>query len=334
MKIAPAKGNENVGLWGLLAIIAVAFLLIFATVPVLALRGGVPIDAYYSTNGFSGTVTPKTPTGWQVNSTTVYHFTSVGDLYAVKKVYVPIFHPETKNYTMYYEVSIVYPYSLAPGGGDIAGWTRSSNIDAQLGPFLGYLTTYTAATATMIAFQGVSHLLFLNGTSFDEYYVGLGFERTFKNTNVNADSSQFLMDISALWLPAINSDVSYSTFTGFLSTIYSDAVAIETFVLIVSSIAIIGWIAYRASSLDDTLDRFLSIASTQTEENWSHLSSLIKRPHHSGTGQELVSAVGVATHEDNERLASSLRELEQRRLISRSLIEKGADIISVWRTVV
>jgi hypothetical protein len=176
--------------------------------------------------------------------------------------------------------------------------------------------------------------VFLNGTSFVQYSVALGFVRVFKNSNVNADSSQFLMDIDALWLPAINNDASYSTNTSFLSALYGDAVAMETYVLLVSSIAIIGWIAYRALSMDDALGRFLSRSSTQTEENWSHLSGLLRRPRHSGTGQELISAASVTKQEDVEQLATSLRELEQLHLIQRSLIEKGPDIISVWRTVV
>ena len=74
----------------------------------------MPYDAYYSSHGYSGTVTPATPSGWQINSTAVYRECFglkpqfAKDAYAIRQVYVPIYHPETENYTMYYELSLCH----------------------------------------------------------------------------------------------------------------------------------------------------------------------------------------------------------------------------------
>ena len=44
--------------------------------------------------------------------------------------------------------------------------------------------------------------------------------------------------------------------------------------------------------------------------------------------------MNVSTQSNVDRMDSSLGELEQRHLVRRTLIERGADIISVWRTVI
>jgi hypothetical protein len=340
-RIARTRTGENVGIWGFLAVLAVAALLIFTTVPALGLAGGLPYDAYYSSHGYSGTITPPTPLGWQINSTAVYKSISVSspqftnDAYAIKQVYVPLYHPETKNYTVYYELSALpTPYTNNSFGNDIPGWNRGSNNFTQVGPFQGHLTTYVASDRVMLAYQGQTSMLFVDGGLFVRYYVGFGFMREFRNSNVTADTTQFLGDLNALWLPGITRDTSFSGWTDFLFTLDQGGVLVSTLVLLASSVALIAWAAHRASLLDERLDRFLTLASAQTEQNWSYLSGLLKRAHHAATGQELALAVGLSELRETEQLDVSMRELEHRRLVRRSLVERGRDIVSVWRTVV
>jgi len=340
-KVSRPKTGENVGVWGFLAVLAVAALLILTSVPELAIAGGVPTDAYYSAHGYSGTITPPTPAGWQINSTAIYKNSSVSspfftnDAYAIKQVYVPLYHPETKNYTLYYELSALpSPYNNNSFGNDLPGWSRGSNDFAQFGPFQGHLTTYLSSDRVMLAYQGTTNMLFLDGGQFVSYYVSFGFSREFRNSNVSADTTQFLGDLNALWLPGITRDASFSGWTNFLYTLDQGGLLVTAFLLLTSSVALVAWAAYRASLLDERLDRFLTMASAQTEENWSYLSDLLKRAHHAATGQELGLATAKSAPRDTERLDSSLRELEQRRLVRRSLVERGRDIISVWRTVV
>jgi len=339
-RLARPRTGENVGVWGLLAVLAVAALLIFTTIPALGLAGGIPYDAYYSSRGYSGTVIPPTPSGWQINSTAVYQSTSVSspqftnDAYAIKQVYVPLYHPETKNYTVYYELSALpTPYTNNSFGNDIPGWSRGPNNFTQVGPFQGHLTTYVASDRVMLAYQGQTSMLFIDGGLFVRYYVGFGLMREFRNSNVTADTRQFLGDMNALWLPGITKDSSFSGWTDFLFTLDQGGVLASTLLILASSVALIAWAAHRASLVDERLDRFLTRASAQTEQNWSYLSGLLKRAHHAATGQELASGVGLSSARETERLDTSLRELEQRRLVRRSLVERGRDIISVWMTV-
>ena len=338
LRVARAKTTENFGLWGFLAVLAVAALLILTTIPVLSLIGGVPYDAYYTPHGHSGTITPSTPAGWQINSTTVYKSYSVlspgfaTDAYAIKQVYVPIFHPETKNYTMYYELAyIAPPYSNGTFGTDIPGWNRSSNVDEQLGPFQGHLTTYVTSNRVMLAYQGATSMVFLNDGTFEQFSVGLGFIREFKNSNASSDTAQFLGDLNALWLPAIKADVSLSTWTNFLHGLDQGGSSVSEFALLVSSMGVILWLGYRASLSDDRLDRFLTLASTQSEEDWSLISRLLKRPRYTGTGLELVPDIDPGAASGTEALDWTLQELENKHLVRRSLVERGADIVSVWR---
>jgi len=338
--------RENFGPWGLLAVAGVTALLLFASVPALAFVGGVPYDAQYTPQGYSNSAIPATPSGWQVNSTTVQKFRA--DLYAVVKVYVPLVHPETENYTAYYEVAAGLPVSSAPGGGEVAGWNRISNDFMQYGPYQGYLTAYTTSGRVMLSYQGKTQMLFVNGGSFREYYVGLGFVRVFKNSNVTADSSLFLGDIKTLWLPLVNAEVSYSTWTNFLGRTYDGAVFVTPFLLVASSIGVMLWFLARASKRDERLDRFLTLSSVQPQSSWSTLSLLLARKNHAGTSLDLANDEMRVQSRDSEDIGVSLSspiararspsdtlmELEQRHLVRRVRVENGSDIISVWQLMV
>jgi hypothetical protein len=310
----------------------VTAILLFASVPALAFVGGVPYDAQYKPQGYSTSPILATPSGWQVNSTTVQKFPGI-DLYAVVKVYVPLFHPETKNYTVYYEVATGLPASSAPSGGDIVGWNRISNDFMQYGPYQGYVTTYTTSGRVMLSYQGKTQMLFVNGGTFQEYYVGLGFVRVFSNSNVTADSSEFLGDIKAVWLPAVNADASYSTWTSFLGRTYDGAVFVTPFLLIVSSIGVMLWFLAQASKRDERLDRFLTLSSVQSQSSWSTLSRLLARKNHAGTPLDLASEKSGEPR-DPEAIGASLGNMEQQRLVKRLIAEAGPELVLVWKAAV
>ncbi|MDA4136366.1 MAG: hypothetical protein OK449_05120 [Thaumarchaeota archaeon] len=330
LKLARAKTTENFGPWGLVAVLAVAALILLASVPALVLVNNVPYDAHYSSSGYSATVTPPVPSGWQINSTTLY--TKETDSYAIKQVYVPLYHPETENYTMYYELSFGPLVSHGPNGSDISNFKTGLSVLQQFGPFYGSLISYTAPGKVMLAYQGKTTMLFYNASSgFGAYSVGVGFVREFDNTNVSSDSSQFLGDLNALWLPAFTTDAAYSGWDNTLYALDQAALSLNSFLLLAASVMGMGWLAYRAGRSDDRLDRFLNLASAQPEEYWAYLSRLLNRSHRMGTGEE-ISLVSPGTQmSDTGRVDSSLRELERRRLVRRSLVERGADIVSVWR---
>ncbi len=325
--------KENFGPWGLLAVAGVTALLLFASVPALAFVGGVPYDAQYTPQGYSNSAIPATPNGWQVNSSTLKEFPGL-DLYAVVKVYVPLVHPETENYTVYYEVAAGVPVSSAPSGGDIPGWSRVSNDFMQYGPYQGYLTTYTTSGRVMLSYQGKTQMLFVNDGTFQKYYVGLGFVRVFKNSNVAADTSLFLGDIKTIWLPAVNADTSYSTWTNFLGRTYDGAVFVTPFLLIVSSIGAMLWFLSEASKRDERLDRFLTLSSVQSQSSWSTLSLLLARKNHAGTPLDLARNERRGEPGDAGGIGASLKSLERRHLVRRIIAEVGSDAVLVWKAVV
>jgi hypothetical protein len=330
LKVSRARTGDNFGLWGLLAVLGVAALILFSSVPVLAIVGnGVPYDAHYTASTNTRAVTPATPPGWQLNST--FSYTNQTDSYAIRQVYVPLYHPETENYTMYYELSVVPLVLNGPSGGDIPGFSTTSSADMSFGPFHGSITVYSASGKVMLAYQGETNMLFLNANGFQEYYVGVGFTREFENTNVSSASSQFFGDLYALWLPAFTTDAAYSGWTSTVFALDQAALTLEPFLLLAASVMAIAWFAYRASRSDERLDRFLTLASAQPEEYWSYLSRLLTRSHRMGTGEEISLASPGTQMADEQRVDSSLRELERRRLVRRSLVERGADLVSVWR---
>jgi hypothetical protein len=359
VRLSAPRTKENIGPWGLLALAGVTALLLSASVPALALVGGVPSDVRYSPQGFSSSAIPATPSGWQVNSTTVQKFPF--DLYAVVKVYVPLVHPETKNYTVYYEVAAGLPVSNIPNGGEVTGWNRVSNDFMLYGPYHGYLTTYTTSGRVMLSYKGTTLMLFVEDGTFQEYYVGLGFLRVFNNSNVTADSSQFLGDINTVWLPLVSTDVSSSTWTGFLSSTYDGLVFVRPLLLLVASISVMSWFSVQALRRDERLDRFLTLSSVQSQSSWSTLSLLLARKNHAGTPLDLANDEMGAQSRDSEGTGVSLSrpvrrspslatgrdlllssghspsdglvELEQRHLVRRVLVEDGSDVISTWQLI-
>jgi hypothetical protein len=360
VRISAPKTRENFGPWGLLTVAGVTVLLLFVSVPALTIVGGVPHDATYTAQGYSSSAIIATPSGWQVNSTTLQEFPT-SDLYAVVKVYVPLYHPDTKNYTVYYEVATGIPTSSAPSGGDIPGWSRLSNDFMQYGPYHGYLTTYTTSSSVMLSYQGTTQMLFVNNGTFQSYYVGLGFVRVFKNSNTTADTTQFLGDVQALWLPAVEADVTSSTWTGFLSSAYDGTVSASPFLLLVSSVGVMSLLSVQVSRRDDRLDRFLALSSVQSERSWSILSLLLARKGHTGTTLDLAvdERTGRPTAGKEPEISPSnsvqgspapeagrdsplngvrsqsdaLEQLEQRHLVRRILVEKRSDPVSAWSLI-
>lgn len=329
-KAAAAIRRENLGFWGLLAVLLVGALLLFASVPVLAVRGGVTYDAHYGSQGFSGTVTPRTPDGWQVNSTTYYHY-NASEVYSLKQVVVPVFHPEVKNYTLYYKVSSGEPNVGAPSG-EVPGWGRLWNNYSQFGDFQGHMTAYGGINKTMIAYSGKTSMTFLTAAGFQDYNVGVGFVREFKNTNVTADAAQFQADIGSLWLGGFTNDRFYSTWTTFLLEIYLGGTYLIPLLAMAVSVFGMGWLAYRIRLSDQRLDGFCSEVSTLAEDRWSLVSRLIEMPGREGTGWE--AADSKLSETENENAVESLGVLERMRLVRRVLVERGGDPVMLWSACV
>jgi hypothetical protein len=333
MRTKRPAAEEGIGLWGLTALGIIALLLVLASFPALTLVGGVPYDAVYTNRGISSTSVPITPNGWQVNSTKVLSYAV--DLYAINKVYVPIVHPETKNYSVYYAIATDSPISGAPNGGEITGWNRSSNVFMTIGPLHGYLTTYTNSGGTMFSYLGTTTMFFLNGSNPGQQrltsgyqQVSIGFVRIFKNASPSQDVSQFIDDIETNWMPGINVDISYSSWSDFLWTALQGFSFFEPLIVLSASAGGIVLLAGSAVRRDTKLDRFLRLSSVLPEGEWICLSRILTWFRKGATGLQI--GVGQDGTFDPGVIAT-LRSLEGRRLIERRLLENGSGMLLIWR---
>ncbi len=312
--------------------IAFTVVLLLASVPVLAIVGGSPQTQTYTAQGVTASPIPATPAGWQVNSSTPENLEY--DTFSVTNVYVPQYHPEDSNYTVYYELAVGLPISAIPNG-DIPGWERLSNNFTVLGPFQGYLSTYHGPHGIMLIYSGTAKLVLLQGTTFGKYVEEVGFVRHFTSLNVSADDSQFMGDLNSIWLPAFTSASSHSTWTLFLADLDAGVVSAGPYLLMLFSIPVMSWMVSRARNSDRELDRFLTRASTLGEGHWVTLSALMKRQGRAATGQDLVSAtVGGGETGAISIVVSSLRFLEDLRMVRRVVVERGAELIEMWKASV
>ena len=325
-----SEGDDNLGIFGLATVVAVILLLVFTNIPVLMFESGAPSDANVTANGTTFTSILHTPAGWEVNSSTRAK-NNQSDVYALSQVLVPTFHPERENYTVFYSVALGFLNTSLPHG-ELLGWNRSSNVLTQFGPFQGYLTAYTSHGVTMLDIEGHGNMELINGSSFGQYTVDVGFLRQFKNLNMGADTAQFMSDVNSLWVPSLTQDVNRVVWTSFLSTMYGDFLSVYTFLVTVSTAGAVALVAIGARARDDRLDRFLSLSVIQPEYRWSYLSTLAQKLPRGATGRELAEASGVGVL-NGAAVDKDLRSLESDHLIGRGLVERGADLVSVWLPV-
>ena len=327
-KVRPSSFHAGLGSWGLATILGLVAILLVASAPVLALKQNSPYDSVYTSRGPSESITLATPAGWETNSTKYYNFTS--DSFAIERVYVPVIHPEVKNYTMYYELSSNTPVSAAPSGGEIPGLVRLWNNNTQLGALRGYLTAYQTSGALMLVYNGKTGMIFLDNGVFVNYIVGVDFVREFKNTNLASDVNQFMGDLNSIWVPLINNDYYYSNWTWFLSTLDSGFQFVLPFILITASALVMVWVARSAGIRDRKLDEFLTRGSRLGENGWNNFSAILAAPKMSGTGYELVRNA----YDPDQQKEGSLIGLRQAGIIEQRIVERGDELVLTWRASV
>ena len=313
--------------WGLLAVGFVTALVLFSSVPVLAYQGGSLVDGSYTTRGFTSVQIPGVPAGWQVNSSTTY--TAVpGQLYGVRRVYVPLLNPASERYTLYYVVAGTSIVSAAPQG-DIKGWSTVLNQPMQLGPLEGYFTSYQQPGKVMLVYQGHASVEVLIKQSFATYTVTVGYVREFNDTGVSADTAAFLSDLNATWLPLLNRDFFSSSWSAFLGYAPPILTTLVPFTEAVVSLSAIGWVAYLASKRDEGLARLASASGRADGDSYDVLRRLYDSPGHLSTEHDLESgALGPGTP---LRLNATLDRLEESGMIERAVADRNGVPIGVWK---
>ncbi len=292
-RVSKPSAGEAVGGWGLVAVAGVVALLLLADLPALTFAAA-PYDSHFLARGSSAAVTPVTPAGWQVNSTVYSNFTR-SQPYAVEQVYVPLQHPEVKNYTVFYAVALTNPSTGAPGG-EVPGWGIVWNNFTKLGPLEGYLTAYRSASGTMMVYSGHTTMAFVRNSTFQNFDVGVSFVRTYKDQNVAADSLGFLGDLNSVWVPTLQLDQSYSGWTSFLRSTYTGAVFVLPFMLILATALLMAWVAYRARKADRELDGRLRRAFTLDTAQWNDAALLLAATEFYGGSNGLLRGSEAIDH--------------------------------------
>jgi hypothetical protein len=325
-KVARATTRENFGGWGLLVVCAVVGMLVISSMPMLAIGEGVQ-DAVFTSRGPTLTALPITPKGWQINSTVLDTWDAGNGTFETIRVYVPLVHPEVKNYTVYYSVAPSQGILSAPSG-NFSDWKWISSTFISLAGFQGRLPTYTTGNSTVLSYGGSRTMTFLHGYGFLRDYVSIGYVREFKNLNVSANTSQFLGDLQTVWVPILNNDSFNSGWTAFVRSMVSGASDLLPLLEIVASVSIIGWIAYRVTRMEKALDGFYSAAALAREKSWSILFELLKKPKRPRAGYELWEHCG---HLPQDEVESALESLAREGLVRTELIRTGDDILLAWK---
>jgi hypothetical protein len=328
--------RAHLGVVGLAIVLLTIYALAVTQIPALSLNAGVPTNNLYSPRGVTSAPIPPTPAGWLVNSST--RLVEKGDAYAVKQVYVPSYHPETENYTLYYELSpgvtpITNSWTAMPG------WNQSSAVSPALPPMQGRIITYVSHVSPhpiLLVFVGSSQLYFSNGTTFEPLFVGVSVTREFQGTTVANATSEFTNDLQALFLPTLNSETYASSWTNYFFRVSQTATAVEGLLALVSSTGLIFWGTYRVELSDTKLDGFVTAASGVDDEDYSLLAGQMAAGRAYRTGNRIADMAGVG--QDNKqglrRIYHSLQNLERSGLIKRTLVETGPDLTLEWKTAV
>ncbi|MGH9918325.1 MAG: hypothetical protein ACRD6W_05585, partial [Nitrososphaerales archaeon] len=324
-----AVHRGHLGVVGLAVVLLTLYALAVTQVPVLSLKAGVPTSSIYSPEGVTTAQIPATPVGWLVNSSTPLD--EKGDAYAVKQVYVPSYHPEAENYTLYYELSLgVTP--ITSSWTAMTGWNQSSAVSSAIPPMQGRIITYVSTQAVMLVFVGTDQMYFSNGTAFEPLYVGFSVTREFHGTTVAQATSEFTNDLQALFTPTLQSETYYSDWTGYFFRVSQTATAVEGLVALLSSAGLIFWAAYRVELSDTRVDGFVTAASGVDDEDYSLLVSQWKSGRPGRTGNEIADMAGVGREDaqGRRRIYRSLETLERSGLMKRTLVETGPDLTLEW----
>jgi hypothetical protein len=327
-KLEEGRSRTRLGLSGLLIIGVVLAGLVFVAVPTMSLSGNF---AKYSAYSYTGVVTqklPSTPQGLVASSSTPLSLT--GDLYAVRSVYYSGSQEGSlsNNYTLYYEIA-QGAANLTSAWGPIHGW-QTNTSDLQIGDIQGSLITYSANDSSILVFAGQSSALFLTGTNVQKLNVHLSIVREFQGIDPSVAQSQFVSDLQSYWAPLVGAQSFASVWDGFLYTSYQEALGLEDILLILISVSIVLYGAFRALRSDSLAERFLSIASRLPEKEWSIVSSLLNA-RKTGSKERAIASLFEGTSSVASESALLVSSFEKKGLIRGTIRDNGNEPLLTWR---
>jgi hypothetical protein len=328
-RVASAFRPDRMGLIGLAVTILAVYVIFSFQVPTLSYSGSAPFTNLYSRTGVVSTSLPQTPTGWLVNTTHSLGIQS--EIYSEKMVFVPAFHPEVSNYTLYYELSYG-DTQITRSWGDMPPWNLSGSESFQVGSLSGHLVTYSSKQSVMLVFTSSRQLHFQDAGGFTLLNNGLTFQREFGGVSSTQAKSTFYSDLNNIFVPVLRADDERSVWTDFLSRATSSYQAMQGFLLAGSVSGLILWGAHRVELFDIRQEKFLTKASELNNEEWKALSNLVAYPRTGRTGYEIAKLAWNHREEvRTENILGFLKKLERLGMIRRVVSERGSEVLLLWK---
>jgi hypothetical protein len=345
-KLDSLGATPNSSFFGLVLIVTVVVGLLAIQAPLLLVSGGMPYSASYGYSGVKTAVIPAIPYGWLLNTSIVQSLP--GDYYSVEQVYVPSFHPERSNYTVYYELSQGERAYISSSWGQIAGWSKTSESPPQgldMGPFTGSLITYESSNETMLVLAGTTKMYFLvKGVGFLDLTVGFSLVRLFRTANASAVTPVFVNDAKSFFLPQFNVQIYYSSWTEFF---YKASLAVGALGYYLASALVIFatvLMTYRLKLLDYEYEQKLDEVYSLNEQDWILFSKLAAAPREDRTGFEIAELLSPCFKENSnennmghdtlERTLNFLLRVEKMGLVKKVFCEADFTPLLVWRLAI
>ncbi|MDG6994402.1 MAG: hypothetical protein JRN52_00650 [Nitrososphaerota archaeon] len=315
-------------LGSLLFTLGILLALFFVQVPLLTMQASSPYLSQTSYSGLNSIPMAQPPAGWLVNTSSIVR--SSNEIYAIEQNIVPSYHPESANYSVYYEISS----SRLP---QTELWNPPSNYNVtksvfSLGPFSGYVYDYSFYGSSMMVFSGTTMMTFLTQGHFQSADVRLSIVRLYGDAGANTSSSaNFQSEIDLLFLPVLQTETEYSAWSSYFFSLQSDFLSIDSIVIAIMVMGVLFSSIRFIVRSDAKTDGYLRNVSGLGEDELSFLTRLHKSPGIK-TFQEIQAllAGGLLVTSSTE-LRSILGRLEKRKLMNRVLFERDSEVVLGWR---
>lgn len=296
-------------------------------IPLLALQNRSAQVSTLTYFGWQNDTIPTTPTGWL----RYYEApnTISGDIFSNTEILVPAFHPESKNYTITYEVSStqpVYMSSLASAPG--FNWTSQLYY---IGGIQGYMIVGLGPRSNVIAFTTRTDLLFVSSSDFVTETTGLTIERQFSTGNLTQEMGGFVSDASSI-LASASVQASAGIWTAWMESVLYALFAAANLVLVLLSVGVISLVTYALLWVNRKHLKAIQQSSNLAKTEWA-LLSLMYMQKSRAVGGEIAKFAGPIANSSEflERVAKSFASLEHQGLLRGVLVMDGEELRMTWK---
>jgi hypothetical protein len=316
----------NIG--GLVIMLLIVLAVVQVHIPLLALQNGNAQISTLTYFGWQNDTIPTTPTGWL----RYYEApnTVSGDIFSNTEILVPAFHPESKNYTITYEVSSTQPVYMsslksAPG----FNWTSQLY---NIGGTQGHIIVGLGPRFNVITFTTSTGLLFVNSSDFVTETTGLTIERQFSEGNLTQEMSGFVSDASSI-LASAGAQASGGRWTAWAESVLYALFTAANFVLALLTVGVISLVTYALLWVNRKHLKAIQQSSNLAKTDWALLSLMYMQKKSRAVGGEIAKFAGPTAYSSEflERVAKSFASLEHQGLLKGVLLMDRDELRMTWK---